>query len=172
MDDIDIPSLVLGEDETFLEPTAVSENRDIALAMARQARRHLYLFSPDLDPAVYGNAGFAEAVSALVRSSERAHVHILVQDSTRAAKDGHRLVDIAQHLSSKIRIHRPDREYADVRGTFLVADELGYLYRTVADRYEGQASFSDRKRARELNRYFEQIWQRSEPDPQLRRLKL
>lgn len=172
MDDVELPSLALGEDETLLAPATAAENREVALALARQARRNLYLFTRDLDPAVYDSAEFAEAVSALVRGSERAHVHILVQDSARAAKDGHRVVELAQRLSSKVRIHRPSREYADLRETFLVADELGYLYRTVADRYEAQASFRDRKRARELTRQFEEVWQRSEPDPQLRRLSL
>ncbi|HKJ77402.1 MAG TPA: acyltransferase [Gammaproteobacteria bacterium] len=172
MDDVDLATLTLGEDETYLEPTTMAENRDIALAMARQARRYLYVFTGDLDPALYDSAEFAEALSALARSSERAHVHILVQDSTRASKDGHRVVELAQRLSSKVRIHRPSRQYADLRETFLVADELGYLYRTVADRYEAQASFRDRKRARELTRHFEEVWQRSEPDPQLRRLSL
>ena len=172
MDDIDLAALTLGEDEAYLEPTTAVENREIVLAMAGQARRNLYLFTRDLDPPLYDNAAFADALSALARGSERAHVHVLVQDSARAAKDGHRVVELAQRLSSKVRIHRPSREYADLRETFLVADELGYLYRTVADRYEAQASFRDRKRARELTRYFEEIWQRSEPDPQLRRLSL
>ena len=172
MDDVDTPSLVLGEDNRVLATTTSGENRDAAIAMAQQARRYLYIFSRDLDPALYDNTEFAEAVRALVRSRGRAHVHILVQNPARAVNDGHRLVNVAQRLSSKVRIHRPAREYTGLRETFLVADEMGYLHRNLAERYEGKASFRDRKRARELTRYFEEIWQRSEPDPQLRRLDL
>jgi hypothetical protein len=85
---------------------------------------------------------------------------------------GHRLIDLAQRLSSKIEIRKPIAEYADINRTFFVADEAGYVSRPLAERYEGVANFSDRLSARNLVNTFNEVWERSQQDPQLRRLHL
>lgn len=168
----EIPSLVLGEDEDLVQLESASDNREAAIALAGQARRALYLFSRDLDGPLYDDEAFVEAVSALARRSEHTRVHVLVQDSSRAVKDGHRLIGLAQRLSSKVKVHNPSREYANLTESYLVVDETGYLYRPLADRYEGQARFRDPMRARELTKQFKEMWDRSTTDPQLRRLHL
>ena len=63
-------------------------------------------------------------------------------------------------------------EYADVNHTFFVADQSGYISRQLADRYVGVANFDDRLSARNLVNFFTEIWDRSQQDPQLRRLHL
>lgn len=168
---VEIPSLVLGEDDTPVRLESASDNREAALALVRQARRYLYIFSYDLDRAIE-HAEFAAAVSALARNTEHTHVRVLVHDSTRAVKDGHHLIDLAQRLSSKVEIRNPPQEYAHLNEAFLVVDDMGYLYRPLADRYEGWVCFRDPPRARELTKRFKEVWEHSTPDPQLRRLYL
>jgi hypothetical protein len=109
-------------------------------------------------------------LSALARRGRRSHVHIIVQDSARAVKEGHRLITLAQRLSSYVQIRNPGRDHMDYAGAFLVADGTGLLRRNLADRYEGVVDFNDRLAARELERYFLEVWEHGHPDPQLRRL--
>ena len=54
----------------------------------------------------------------------------------------------------------------------MVADDTGVLYRSIADRYTGRASFNDPKAARQLLSYFNQVWENSDRHPYLRRLDL
>lgn len=162
----------LGETNELLTLESAADHRAVALAMAQQAVRSLHIFSRDLDPAVFDSAEFEAAVSRLARSSQYSRIHILVQDSSRAVLNGHRLVNLAQRLSSKIEIRKPIAEYADISRAFLVADEAGYISRQLADRYEAAANFSDRLTARDLVGFFTEVWERSQQDSQLRRLHL
>lgn len=161
---------VLGKSGGLLELTTAAGQRDTALAMAQQARRSIIIFTRDLDPAIYDTDAFADACSALARSSPRAEVQILVQDASRAAREGHRLVRLAQRLSSKVAIYKPHPEYAKYNSAFMVVDEVAYIRRTLADRMEGSADFNDSPAARELSKFFREVWEKSHAAPQLRRL--
>lgn len=169
---LDIQNHTLGETNELLTLESAAEHRAVALAMAQQAARTLHIFSRDLDPAVFDSAEFEEAVSALARHSQYSRIHILVQDSSRVVLHGHRLVNLAQRLSSKIEIRKPIAEYADINRAFFVADEAGYISRQLADRYEAVANFNDRLSARDLVGFFTEVWERSQQDSQLRRLHL
>ena len=162
----------LGEDDETLELSTSAENRQVALAMAQQAQRSIYIMSRNLDPAIYDHQDLADALSQLARSHRYAEIHILVQDSEPVVKRGHRLVELARRLSSIVAIHNPDEEHAHVNEALFIVDSVGYIKRTMSDRFEGVASFHSPLAARELADHFNDIWARSKPDPQLRRLHI
>jgi hypothetical protein len=167
-----LDELRLGESDTAIDLTTVDDTRCVARAFAAQAKRFLYLFTTDLDGAVYDDEEFVESTAALARSHPRARVLILVQDSTPAVKHGHRLVQLAQRLSSRVEIRQPIVEYRNLRENYLVADGIGYLRRRLPNRYEGKASFYARLAARKLVDQFTEVWEHAHTDPQLRRLHL
>lgn len=168
----DIQNHRLGETNELLTLETAGDHRAVALAMAQQATRTLHIFSRDLDHALFDNPEFEEAASQLARRSQYARIHILVQDSSAAMRSGHRLITLAQRLSSRIEIRKPVDEYAVINHAFFVADETGYISRQQADRYAGVANFYDRLTARDLVGFFNEVWERSQQDSQLRRLYL
>lgn len=168
----DLNQYTLGEGDQTLELSTSDENREVVLAMAKQAQRSILIMSRHLDPAIYDNRELADALSHFVRSHRRAEVRILVQDSDPVIKHGHHLVQLAYRLSSMVSIHKPDEEHAYVNEALFIADGTGFIKRNLADRYEGVASFHAPLQARELADYFNTIWSHSHPDPQLRRLHL
>lgn len=168
----DIQDFRLGETNQLLELAVPDEHREVALAMTQQARRSIVILTRDLDHPLYDTPEFEQAAFELARGSQYARIRVLVQDSSRAVKNGHRLVGLAQRLSSRIEIRNPTEEYADVNHAFFVSDQTGYISRKLADRYEGTANFNDRLAARNLVNFFDEIWERSQQDPQLRRLHL
>lgn len=149
-----------------------TDNRAAARQIAAAARRELCLFHFDLAPEIFDDAEFAGHLRRLATQSRRARIRILLWDSTRAVKDGHQVVRLAQQLTSFIEIRNPPRDYADIADAALIADGKAYLYRPLASRYEAQAALDDAPRARELQRRFEEMWQLAEPDPEFRRLGL
>lgn len=148
----------------------VADNRDAALAVAREARRSLVLLSWDLEPPIYATPDFLDTVRALATSSRFARIRILVQDPTRVIRQGHRLVELARRLSSFIEIRRPHPEHRDLPESFLVADERAVLYRTLASRPEGVVDLHDPVLARDKLRLFDSLWEKAETEPELRRL--
>ncbi len=170
----DLPSdgCVLGETAGDYALTSREDNREAAARLARQARRMIELFSPDLEPALYDQSPFIDALSDLAVSSPRARIRILAKDFERTVKEGHRLVELARRLSSYVEIRRVHEDYRDNNETFLIVDDHGLLHRRHAPRFEGTFSYKAPLEVRRLRAFFDEVWDRSEPDADLRRLHL
>lgn len=142
------------------------------LALARQARRSVDIFSHDLDAALYDHTDFIDALKQLAITSPRTRIRILLQDSAPAIKHGNRLVELARRLTSALDIRAVHPDLADHSEAFLIADVCGYLHRPYHTRYEATLSFHDPFRARELLNFFDEAWDHSLADSNLRRLHL
>lgn len=162
----------LGESAGEVTIESSGQSAETALAMARQCQRELDIASRHLDPLVYDNEAFVEAVKALVLSSRYARVRILILVPEPVVKQGHRLLTLAMKLSSFIELRTPAPEDQDFNQAMLIADRTGYIYQQLSDRYDGLADFSGRARAGELLRSFDLVWEKAVPDPNLRRLHL
>ncbi len=147
-----------------------SELRDATLALIASARREICIYSRDLESALYEDAEIVEAIRKIALSGKGACVRILVQDTTRVVRDGHRLVDLAQRLSSIVLIRRVAHEDTQFAGAFVLTDQGGYLYRTFGDRFEAAGDICYPPRRDELKRLFDEVWERAEEPPELRRL--
>ncbi len=162
----------LGEDHEALTLMSLADNIAVVDAMTSQARRTLDLFTRDLEPRLYDREPFYQALRELAISSRNVEIRILLMDSDRIVKEGHRLINLGRRLSTYIKFRRVAEDYRDLPFSFLVADGRGYLYRSLAVQYGGEADFNNPYRARELGREFEEIWQHSQPDPNLRQLHI
>jgi len=162
----------LGETSAEILLESSDDNRAVAIALAHQAKRSIDIFTHDLDKRVFDDSDFVEAVKYLVIGHNRAQLRVLVQDSSRATKQGHRLFNLGQEITSKIKFHKPDDEFMNTSDTYLLVDGTGLLLRRQYERYRGIANFNDPKLARELQAHFDRAWDSSEPDPYLRRLSI
>ncbi len=158
------------EETTRRELDSWAANQEAAVEIANRAARQLNILTYDLEPQVLGTEDFISAVTKVATSGRYARVRILVQDSKRAVAEGHKLIETARRLSSFISIHKPHREHQSVIEAFIVADERALLFRKEADRYEGFADTDDPLEARRKLREFEQMREKSELDPEMRRL--
>ncbi len=161
---------VLGETRTLLRLSGSGDHRELAIQMAAQCRHGIDIVSRHLDPAVYDDQAFVTTVKAMVLKHTRSRVRILVLNTTPVVQRGHRLLELAIQLSSFIELRTPAPEHREFNEAILVADQLGFIYRPLSDRYAGHASFCDRKTARRLTQRFDEVWQHAVPDPSLRRL--
>lgn len=150
----------------------LADNRAAAITLAEQARQSLAIYTRDLDKRILDEIEFVTAVKRLAIRSRYSSVRILVEDPVRAAKRGHRLIHLGHRLPSLVQFRTPAEEYLVTQAVFIVADETGVLYRSIAERYTGRASFNDSKAARQLLSYFNQAWENSDRHPYLRRLDL
>ena len=163
---------ILGESVGDYALASRDDSRRAAAILAAQARRQLELFSPDMEPAIYDQAPFIDALSQLAVSSPRARIRILAKDFERTVKEGHRLVELARRLSSHIEIRHVHEDYRDNNETFLLVDDYGLLHRRHAPRFEGNFSCKAPLEVRRLRAFFDEVWERSEPAADLRRLHL
>ena len=112
------------------------------------------------------------AVKRLALSSRFARVRLLVLEAEQLYVRGHQLLLLAQQLPTFVHMRVPGPDDREFNQAWMIADETGYLTRTLSDRFEGLAHFNDRGGARELSRQFDDLWERGEIDQNFRRLSL
>lgn len=172
MPDPEFETLELGEDKEAVSVESSAQVLEASLALLAQSRRTIEIISRHLDPPVYDTTEFAVTLRRFVLDSRRARVHIIVMDSRPILATGHRLINLAQQLSSFVEIRKPDSKHVSYNCAFLLADRIGSVYRQLADRFDGIVNFGDRRVALELGETFDEMWTHAEPDPNLRRLRI
>jgi N-acetylglutamate synthase-like GNAT family acetyltransferase len=141
--------------------------------LAGQARRCIELLSADLQPAIYDQGGFLEAVRQLALELRgRLPVRILVIDPEPALRRGHRLIELARQMSSDVQIRVVPQDWAERCDQFLLCDQDGYSLTRYRDPRRTLVDFNDGAQTRRLRRLFDQIWEQGESHPGLRRLYL
>ncbi len=162
----------LGDTAEEVNINTVEENKNAALALAEQARHSIDIFSQDMDAEIYNNDDFEQAVITLAKKHPNTKIRILTRDSRIAVQNGHRLIRLAQHLTSSVFINKPVDEYSDEQTEFLIADKIGLLYRTSASHrnYQASLNFMTPQRAAKLTEFFNKAWEHSTADIQTRRV--
>lgn len=148
------------------------ELREVLHAMTAQARRTLDFSSLQLEPTLLDNAAYVESVRQLVLRSRRTRIRLLVLEPAALATRGHRLVDLAHQLPSFITLRVPGANHKDYREATLIADNVGFIHRPLAERPKGMADFNAPSQASYLTQRFDEIWAYAKPSPYLRALVL
>jgi predicted GNAT family N-acyltransferase len=137
------------------------------------ARHRVWVYTRDLDRLLLDRETVLEALRRIALSGRNADIRILVLEPAVPVRDSHRLLHLAARLSSHFQLRTPvveeDRQYASA---FLLNDVGGYYFRPIGARYEGEGNRHGPGRHGQLLAHFGQVWERSEPDPELRRMAL
>lgn len=135
------------------------------------ARSLLRIYSRDLDPDLLGRREVLDALRDWVAGRREARVRVLVQDPADVLLQHHRLLALAQRLSSRFEFRSPveaqDQQYPSA---FVAGDRGGFLFRPLGNRFEGEASPCAPAQARQLAALFDPVWERSRPCTEFRAL--
>jgi hypothetical protein len=148
----------------------VPDVREASLKVAKSAQRLLSIFTPDLDPLIYGDELFLEAVKRLVLARAYAKVRVLLAYPGRAMVDNNRFLALARRLTSCIDIRAMSAEYPSSAGAFIIADDKALVYRPQAERYDGISDMNDPGNARRYLNFFDEVWQMSMQESQMRQM--
>ena len=168
---VDYSVMVLGQLHESIDLADSAAQQRAAVALASQARRCVDIFTRDLDKKIYDHKDFLDGLQNLA-VNHHGLIRILVKDSSKAVKYGHRIIPLSQRLTSFIEVRKVADDYKEYNEAFLIADEIGYAHRKHADRFEGVARFNAAKEATSLLIFFNEVWRNSAPDPDLRRIYL
>lgn len=144
------------------------ELRAATLALLSSARRTVHIYSRDMDPQIYDDSEFLDALTRFAVAHNQAQVRVIVQDAGPAIRSSHRLIGLAQRLSSRIAIREPGPQHREYNAAFFVTDAQGVIYRELGDRFDAVAAEDDRPRARQLIRYHDEVWEFGRTNPNLR----
>ncbi|MDT3718130.1 histone acetyltransferase HPA2 [Pseudomonas oryzihabitans] len=164
-----LPEPRLGED-LALRLEGLDALREHSVRLISQARHQLCIQTPDLEAPLYDNVDVEAALKRLLLGNPRHQVRILINDSTLAMRQGHRLIALAQRLTSNLLIRRPLAEQRP-EGACLIVDDLALLRRT-GNAPNGFVRYGDRAAVRTQQQVFDRLWAISQAEMELRRMVL
>jgi len=142
--------------------TTFEEVRDGVVEVASCAQRSITILTPDLEPDIYGNEEFLEALKRLVLAKRYARLRVLITDPSRAVRNGNPLIALGRRLNTYMDFRNLQMDY---RGTmndaFIIADESAVLYRKNGKRFEGIMGSHEPAVARQHLAAFEKPWEDS-----------
>ncbi|NOT89936.1 MAG: GNAT family N-acetyltransferase [Lysobacter sp.] len=146
-------------------PTAI-DTREAAVAITTAVvtatRRELCLYSRQLDPGLFDSPEVLEALRRLATRRQRVDIRILLQDAGTPQRAHAPLIGLSQRLSSVFAFREitdpADHGYASA---FIANDSGGYYFRTLGNRFDGEAALDFGGRARQLADGFMPVWERA-----------
>ena len=96
---------------------------------------------------------------------------ILVDDAKAIAEVAHPLLELVRRMPSKIQMRRLPDDNAQGRN-FMVVDDAAVWVQPDPQAYVGWLNLNDRVEARRLSEEFQDLYERSTDDPELRLLSL
>lgn len=159
---------ILGQNREIQHFSNQQGARAHALALLQQAQRSLCLYSADLEPWLYHHSSMQAACTNFLLANPRNQLRILLRDSSLAVKQGHRLLTLARRLSSNCQIRKLHPDYPSEELNFLLVDDCALLLRPEPSQYAGYACYQDPASVRLRRAQFEQAWNTSISDADLR----
>jgi hypothetical protein len=152
--------------------SSLEEVRAASLQVASSATRLLAMYTQDLEPLVYDQPKFIEAIKKLVLARGYAKVRVLLADPARAVYESSRFIGLARRITSYIEIRHAHRDFRGNRAAFLIADDRAIVYRSDASRWDGILEMNDPAVARRYLDMFDEAWHGSAPHAETRQLHL
>jgi hypothetical protein len=163
---------ILGETDNIIVLDSREDNRLAVTAMACQCSRTVEIISRLLDPPIFDSPDFIEAIRQLIVKNRTPKIRVIVFNPDIIVKHGHRLINLAGDMSSFIEIRKAHYQHKDYNESMFIADNIGYVHRNDAERYEANVNFKDPRQSRYLLKEFEEMWEVATQDPNLRRMTM
>ena len=167
-----IPQFELGMTDIRVELTHLVMLQQAAIALLAQAKREVFIMTPDLEHERFDNDAFCEALSAFARSSRYTQTKILIANPQLAIEDGHRVIKLIRRISSLIEIRQLHEHDIEHNQAMLIADSMGLLRCTNRDPWQGSLLPKGTPYAQQMRDYFVECWERAEDINDFRELKI
>ncbi len=163
---------ILGENTEEIKLSSADENSAAMLSLASQSRLEINIFTQNFEDRIYNNVDFETALFELAKLHRSTRIRILIKDSSLAVKKGHRILKLAQKVSSSISIKNPVKKHFDEKSDFITVDRVGMVYRPRSERqnYKACLNYMSPQRIATLDDFFNEAWGQAELDRQVRRL--
>jgi hypothetical protein len=143
-----------------------------AVELVDSASRYLRIMSPTLDRDVFDNAQLCDAISRLARRSRHSDIRILVNNSRPIVEHGHRLLTLAQRIPSLIKIQKLSAHPQMNDDTMIIRDLDGLLFKPADSDHHGFYEPDSKVRVASYIERFDELWERSGPDIDLRQMQI
>jgi len=149
-----------------------TELRSAIYEIARSARHEFALYAPDLATQLTGTAELEAALKDLALFSRRGRIRLLVQDARAAAADGNPLLRLTGALPSRCALQQLCAEDEAEDEVYAFNDNGDSFHQQKTESATGTFVTGSPVTARDFQRRFDPLWERSVPAPDARRLQI
>ncbi|HYW77513.1 MAG TPA: GNAT family N-acetyltransferase [Gammaproteobacteria bacterium] len=152
--------------------SSFTDLRNALVEIARSSRHEFSLYAPDLATQLTGTAELEAALKDLALSSRRGRIRLLVEDARAAAADSNPLVRLAGTLPSRCALQQLCAEDDAEDEVYAFNDNGDSVHQQKTESATGTFVTGSPVTARDFQRRFDPLWERSEPAPDARRLQI
>jgi hypothetical protein len=164
------------ESHEILLLNGLEEIHGALLTLLTATRRSLHLYTPELEPRVYNDSQILDTIRLQISRQPRLQFYLLLPPAVRWRSACPRLLQLAERLTSALRLRTLPADEPHERPEFLqafaIADQRSLLHQPEPRHFVGSYTAQGSVKARELLNFFTEIWEQAAPDPELRRLHL
>lgn len=159
--------LVLGKTDRVIRCANRQQAEPVISALILQATQSIVVWAPSLDPGVYNTFTINDALARFAAAHPRNRVAILIDDIKSLVRHNPRLVAVCRRFSTFIQLKCYPDDYPPMEDYFVVVDQQGYYHQPQWAVPSAIACMSDRRKATQLQRRFQQHWEIGESPTEL-----
>jgi hypothetical protein len=163
-------------DNQFISIDGLENTRQAMLNLVETTQRSLHLYTPFVDPRLYNDGDIVDAIRARVVNQPRIRFYLLLPSAHDWRSACPRLLQLTERLSSALELRtlpqEEPRERPEFTQSFIIADHAIVLHEADPRHHIGRYEPHGAGEVRKLMNFFQEIWEKSQPDLELRSLKL
>jgi len=160
-----------GNTESDIQLSSAQAISEAVIQATESALRTIKIFTSDLEAEIYNNDEFRQQLLAFTRGNRHAQIQILVDDISNALQSGHKLIGLAQQLSSIVIIKDTPVDFQSTNISFILFDQSGFIFRSDKNSLSAISS-SCKNRSNKLHEFFISAWDHAKQNPHTKRLNI
>jgi len=152
----------------------LDDSRRALLDLIENMRRTLHLYTPLVRPELYNDPDILAAIRTRIVNQPKLRFHLLLPPAPEWRSDNPGLVRLSERLTTALILRTPNRseipDSPELGQAFAIADERALLRFSDPRRLLGEYERQPSDQMKEQMNLFQMLWNRAQPDPELRRL--
>ena len=168
----DVNTAVFRETKQTYSLQSFKKGQQALVHLIDQATTTISVYSHSLCPSILNIQSVADACEQFCLKNHRTHINMLVQETRSISQISHRLLSLAHKHISSVSFKKLNTDIALRADDYICIDRSAYWQLPNAQSYESICSFADARRTAIFLAHFNDAWERSSPDLELRELVL
>jgi len=160
-----------GNAENDVQLSSAKEILEAVIQATENSLRTIKIFTSDLEAEIYNNDELRKQLLSFTQGNRHAQIQILVDDISTALQSGHKLIGLAQQLSSIVTIKDTPADYQGMHISFILFDQAGFIFKPDSTSHIAISS-SCKNRSHKLHEFFTSAWDQAEQNIHTRRLTI
>ena len=160
-----------GNYEKDIQLSSSQEISEAVIQATENTLRTIKIYTPDLQVEHYNSDEFRKQLLSFTRGNRHAQIKILVDDISNALQSGHKLIGLAQQLSSIVTIKDTPVDYQGTQLSFILFDQADFIFKPNSSSHTAILS-SCKNRSKKLHEFFTFAWDQAEQNSHTRRLSI